>query len=327
MSKEENYITIQMKQNNNNEENISTETIIEKLNRINRFSNTLEPLIKSLAELQKSMIPTILSQNENLFNTINSVTKGIVNSFDFNQLVNITLSSKFNKIFETLSNTLSTLNLGDLSGYETEYLKKRFWVIPFEYEYKDINNLTCLTKKEFETEMIKYFNNARVKRLFSYCINEETKSDRKRLLRQVRDNYFLGNYSICITSLITYLDNITLKFIDNNSPKQHTSYKVVDSLHEYYLTHDTYQMFLKIEVLKNFYDILYQNNEELKTPKTNIINRNLISHGSKYSDKKIDFLRILNAIWYIQSIIEETELINMFVYDKKNYKLKNEEIS
>ena len=65
---------------------------------------------------------------------------------------------------------------------------------------------------------------------------------------------------------------------------------------------------------------------DLKNPQSNIINRNLISHGSKYSNKQIDTLRIINAIWYIQSIIEETNLLNMFVYDSKNkqtkYKLK-----
>ena len=97
-------------------------------------------------------------------------------------------------------------------------------------------------------------------------------------------------------------------------------------------------LILILEILKEIfyfkhqaYDKLYKNDEQLKNPQSNIINRNLISHGSKYSNKQIDTLRTINAIWYIQSLIEETNLLNMFVYDNKSkqtkYKLKSKEMN
>lgn len=332
----------------------------EYMNSIKGMSSTLSQLSKSMIDMHTSIMPSVLQQNTEFYSSLNKTAKmitdyqrtimpdiiknsiettsklsetlkTIVDSYDFGSLINIAVSSKLQTIMHGLSKTITSTHLGDLSGYETEYLNKRFWVIPYEYEYKNLNSLTKLTKNDFEKKMIKYFTKSKINRLFSECIKKEVNTDKKQLLRQVKQNYFLGNYSICLASLITYVDSLTLQLVDDNSTKQHTSYKVVDSLHDYYLSHDTYQMFLKIEVLKNFYDKLYKNDEQLKNPQSNIINRNLISHGSKYSNKKIDTLRIINAIWYIQSIIEETNLLDMFVYDNKNkqtkYKLKNKEMN
>ncbi len=330
----------------------------EYMNSIKGMSSTLSQLPKSLIDMHTSIMPNILKQNSELntslsktakmiedyqktimpdviknsieiSNKLSETIKSLVNLYDFSNLINIAVSSKLQNIMNGLSKTITSPHLGDLSGYETEYLNKRFWVIP--YEYKNINSLTKLNKNDFEKKMIKHFTKSRINRIFSECIKNEEKKDKKQLLRQVKQNYFLGNYSICLVSLITYVDSLTLQLVDDNSTKQHTSHQVVNSLHEYYLSHDTYQMFLKIEVLKNFYDKLYKNDEQLKNPQSNIINRNLISHGSKYSNKQIDTLRIINAIWYIQSLIEETNLLNMFVYDNKSkqtkYKLKSKEMN
>lgn len=353
---EKNNITIKL--DNKNEENSTKVQEIEKsMNNINGISpvlsdlskklvdmhtsaitsilqntelhSTLNKTVKMIANYQKEIIPSIIKDSIGTTSKLSEMLKSIANSYDFSKLINIAISSKLQNIMDELSKTISSAHLGDLTGYETEYLNKRYWVIPFEYEYKNINGLTKLNQKDFDQKMIKYFNKSRINRLFSECIKRETKKDKKRILRQIKQNYFLGNYSVCLASLITYVDNLTLQFVDDNSTKQHTSYKVINSLHNYYLEHDTYQMFLKIEVLKNFYDKLYNNDEELKNPKSNSMNRNLISHGAKYFNKKIDTLRILNAIWYIQTIIEETNLINMFIYDNKDknmhYKLKNKE--
>lgn len=295
------------------------------------LSTSLSKTAKMIADYQKTIMPDVIKNSIETSNKLSETIKSLVNSYDFNNLINIAVSSKLQNIMNGLSKTITSLHLGDLSGYETEYLNKRFWVIPYEYEYKNINSLTKLNKNDFEKKMIKHFTKSRINKIFSECIKNEEKKDKKQLLRQVKQNYFLGNYSICLTSLITYVDSLTLQLVDDNSTKQHTSHQVVNSLHEHYLSHDTYQMFLKIEVLKNFYDKLYKNDEQLKNPQSNIINRNLISHGSKYSNKQIDTLRIINAIWYIQSLIEETNLLNMFVYDNKSkqtkYKLKSKEMN
>lgn len=327
----------------------------EYMNSIKRMSSTLSQLSKSLIDMHTSIMPNILQQNMELSSSLSKTAKmiadyqrniipdiikinietstklsetikSLVNSYDFNNLINIAVSSKLQTILQQLSETLKTLHLGDLSGYETEYLKKRFWVIPFEYEYKNIKKLTNLSNKDFNNEMLKYFNKSRVNRLFISCIKKETKKDKKKLLRQAKQNYALGNFSICNIALITYLDSLSLKFIDSSSRCQHKSHEVVNNIHQYYEEHDTYQMYLKAEVLKNFYDIFYDSENNLKNPNSKTLNRHLSSHGTKYSDKQIDTLRLINAIWYIQSFIEETDFIDKFVYESKGkdkgYKLK-----
>ena len=327
----------------------------EYMNSIKGMSSTLSQLSKSLIDMHNSIMPSILNQNTKLYSTLDKATqiisdyqkniisdviknsigtstklsetiKSIINSYDFNNIINVAVSSKLQTIIQQLSESLKPINLGDLSGYETEYLKKRFWVIPFEYEYKNVKQLTDLSNKGFNNEMLKYFNKSRVNRLFTSCIKKETKSDKKKLLRQVKQNYILGNFSICNVALITYLDSLSLKFIDSSSRCQHKSHEVVNNIHQYYEDHDTYQMYLKAEILKNFYDILYDNENNLKNPNSKTLNRHLASHGTIYSDNKIDTLRLINAIWYIQSFTEETDFIDKFIYEskgkEKGYKLK-----
>lgn len=290
------------------------------------LSTSLSKTAKMIADYQKNIMPDVIKNSIETSNKLSETIKSLVNSYDFNSLINIAVSSKLQTILHQLSESLKPLHLGDLSGYETEYLKKRFWVIPFEYEYKNIKKLTDLSNKDFNNEMLKYFNKSRVNRLITNCIKNETKKDKKKILRQVKQNYTLGNYSICNVALITYLDSLSLKFIDSSSRCQHKSHEVVNNIHQYYEEHDTYQMYLKAEVLKNFYDILYDNENNLKNSNSKTLNRHLASHGTIYSDKKIDTLRLLNAIWYIQSFTEETDFIDKFIYESKGrdkgYKLK-----
>ena len=301
----------------------SYQPILNNINRINGFYSGLEETIKKISEMQKTIMPDIINNAIESSNKLSNNLSKIINSYNFDNLMNIAVSSKLQTTLQELTKVIKTFHVGDLSGYETEYLKNNFWVLPYDIEYKDINSLTSLSNEEFNAKMLEHFTNDRINNLVDICIKNEDKKDKKILLKQVQDNIEMGNYSICNVALINYLDGLTLNLIDESSPKKHTSHFVIDALHKYYETHDSYLMFLKVEVLLNFYNSIYES-DDLKNPTKNDVNRNTTSHGAKFSNEKIDTLRLLNAIWYIQEFIKETDFKDKFILTNSNAKEKKD---
>ena len=202
----------------------------EYMNSIKGMSSTLSQLSKSLIDMHTSIIPNALQQNMELSSSLNKTAKiiadyqkiimpnviknsiettsklsetfkSIIDSYDFSNLINIAVSSKLQSIMDGLSKTITSLHIGDLSGYETKYLNKRFWVIPYEYEYKNINSLTKLNKNDFEKKMIKHFTKSRINRIFSECIKREERkktnikaNKTKLFFRQLFYMFGLTNY-------------------------------------------------------------------------------------------------------------------------------------
>ena len=213
--------------------------------------------------------------------------------------------------------------LSTLTDKEVKILQKRFWTIPYEYNNKKIKDLDKIKNKDFENIIINHFTDDRVIRLFDEIISKEKIKNKKTTLIQAKQNFLLNNFSITNTFLITYLDSLTLKLIDKTSIHQHKSHLVIENLKDYYNENKSffekgYDTYLKICIASNFYDKLYCNVHDLKQPNNKLISRNLVSHGVKYSNSKIDCLRILNAVWFINTIIEETKMYDKFIIKKNN---------
>ena len=323
-------------------------------------------LSKVLEQQSKSITNTFLSSNYfNSLTSANSVFKSINFSPIINQITKTVydydnlgiskvvsgLNDNISEIIKSLdiSNVISTLNeslnpirnilagidfssISKLSGLDSELLKKYYWVIPFEYKYENVRRLSKYKNRmEFEKYMLRYFNDNRVKRMFNKIKKNCVNKDKKELIKQVDHSYFAGDYAICITSLITMLDGLTLQLIDPNSARQHLSYKAINDMLEYInespVTEFGYELYLKVDILNNFYLRLYNDDENLKTSSKRLLSRHLNTHGVRYINRKIDVLRLLNAIYFCQLIIEETKLQEQFTrtkQDKKYYKVLND---
>lgn len=256
------------------------------------------------------------------YNLENSV-KSIIDALDINSVFKNVSSSlnSIRKIFETID----FKNLPRLSGLDSKILDQFYWVIPFEYEYNNIQKLSkYATQKEFEEYILKYFNVNRTKRLFSKIKKQCKSKDKKELVKQVENAYFREDYAICITSLITMLDGLTLQLLEPNSENQHLSYKIIESMLNYINScppdEYSYEVYIKVDILNNFYLKLYANEKNFKMSKTKTLSRHLNSHGVRYLNKKVEVLRLLNAIYFCQSIIDETELQEMFTRNTKEKK-------
>lgn len=254
---------------------------------------------------------------------LNDNINKIVQSLDFSSIIS-GLNDSLNSVRKILSG-IDFSSLSKLSGLDSEMLKKYYWVIPFEYKYEKVRDLSKYkTRVEFEKYMLKYFNDNRIKRMFTKIKRKCISNDKKELMKQIERAFFNGDYAICITSLITMLDGLTLQLIEPNSARQHLSYRAINDMLEYIndspMTEFSYELYLKVDILNNFYLKLYTTEENLKTTNKRLLSRHINSHGVKYLNSRINVLRLLNAIYFCQLIIDETELQEQFTRTKQEKK-------
>lgn len=300
-----------------------------------------EPLIKQYSPMFRLGIDRIVKNDfsnilgvTSKFNTIDilGVSKSLTNTMQ--HLIDVLNTSN---IVKTLSDSLVGISnifkdldfssISRLSGLDSSMLDKYYWVIPFEYDYDKLKKLSKYkTRIEFEKYMLNYFNDNRIKRMFSKVRRQCKDNDKKVLLKQVESAFFNDGYAICITSLITMLDGLTLELLEPNSDVQHLSYKAINDMLEYMnecpLTEFSYELYLKVDILNNFYQKLYEDEKKFKTTKRRLLSRHINSHGVKYLNKRVEVLRLLNAICFCQQILDETKLQEQFTR-KRNEKKFN----
>lgn len=277
------------------------------------YKKSLDKITKTLKQTAESFKKYKIPSFENLFpnyDEINQRIKEIQNELlkciNIDQLREIENQSKIN-------------------GRDSHYLKEMYWTIPFEYKYENLESLrnTCKNKHDFESFMKRYHEKSRINRQFSKIRKNIKELDKKILLRQIENAYNNGDYAICITSLITILDGTTMILMDSNSDNKHNSYKIIKVIRNYINEPNEmglgYEVFLKVTILYNFYKKFYKNRDLIKE-KSNELSRHLNSHGSIYLNKKIDVLRLLDALIYTQELIKELDMDNQFIYNKKSNK-------
>ncbi|MDD4376221.1 MAG: hypothetical protein PHR25_05505 [Clostridia bacterium] len=310
-------------------QNKSLQSMTKGLNALGNFYDNiglnktyLEPII-----FQQSFFSSVLDS----INSIKALKESIgINSFmpKISEILGLqqeVMGSLFNSL-QSISEIFKNMDFSSMSklnGMDCELLKRFYWVIPFEYEYEKIENLSKYKNRiEFEKYMLKYFNNNRVKRMFYKARKQCIEKDKKALIQQIENSYLGGDYAICITSLITLLDGLTLQLIEPNSDRQHLSYRAINDMLGYIndcpANEFSYELYLKVDILNNFYMKLYEDEEKFKTTNKRMLSRHINSHGVKYLNKKIEVLRLVNTVVFCQCIINETNLQEQFTRTKKD---------
>ena len=313
---------------------LKTPEIFKKSLKLESFFKILEQQSKVIQNafntninIQKSIFDSISYYS--IISTFNNVN---YNNLSFKIVIKKLEEYSFSNIIGTLNNTLNLIKENllktniissfNLSGLDSDMLNKYYWVIPFEYEYSKVKYLSKYkTRFKFEKYMLKYFNITRIKKIFFKIKKDCINKDKKELIKQVEKAFFNEDYAICITSLITMLDGLSLQLIDSNSDRQHLSYKAISDMLNYINDNPMpkygYELYLKVDILNNFYMKLYDNTTNLKNSNKKLLSRHINSHGVKYLNNKINVLRLLNAIYFCQLIINETNLKEKFKRKKK----------
>ena len=334
--KEENKITI----SNNSETSEYSRAIKEIQDSLKMYQSPFKSIIDNY---NKSILPIITSDSylnriKLVSDSLNTIAPKItdyvnqnikylnamINSMNISNMISEYVN-KYQKMMNEVLKTIKLLPTSRISGLDSAMLNKYYWVIPFEYDYEKVKNLSKYkTRAQFENYMIKYFNQNRAKRLFNKLKRQFKEKDKKEILKQIENSYFNGDYAICITSLMTLFDGSTLILLEPNSINQHSSYKVIDEILKYIndrpLNEFGYELYLKVDILNNFIATLYKNVTNLKNSRRKLLlSRHINSHGVRYLNNKINVLRLLNALYFCNEVIKETNLQEQFTKNGKNF--------
>ena len=232
---------------------------------------------------------------------------------------------EYQKIADGILKNIGILPKSKISGYDITILDKYYWVIPFQYKFERLNKLYKYgTRIKFEKYMLKYYSDNRVKKLFTKIKHQFRETDKKNMIRQIENSYHNGDYAICITALMTLIDGATLILIHPNSWNQHKSHNAIGSLVDIMgkesASEFDYELFLRTNIINNFLNRLYPPNYDLKKGRRkNTLIRDINSHGVRYFNNKINALRLLNALYYLNEVINDINMNEQF-YSKKNEK-------
>lgn len=336
--KKESKIIVSNNDNNKSSEyDLSIKEIQDKLKMyqspfksiIDNYNKSIIPVVTSDSYLNKirlatSSLNTIAPKITNYVNQNMEYINTMINAMNISSIVSEYVD-KYQKMMKEVLKTIKLLPTSRLSGVDSTLLNKYYWVVPFEYEYVKVEKLSKYkTRVKFENYMIKYFNDNRTKRLFKRLRKQFKEIDKKELLKQIENSYFNGDYAICITSLMTLFDGSTLILLEPNSGNQHSSYKVIDEILKYIndrpLDEFGYELYLKVDILNNFIDTLYKNVINLRGSRRKLLlSRHINSHGVRYLNNKINVLRLLNALYFCNEVIEETNLKEQFTKNGKYF--------
>ena len=291
---------------------------------IDKYNKSIIPIVTSPSYINRltSMSNTFNTIIPNVVNKLNQNTEYIqkmINSMNFSNIINDYVK-QYQAVMNGVLKALKNIPTSRLNGLDSEMLDKYYWVIPFEYDYEKVRQLSKYkTRIKFEEYMMKYFNDNRVKRLFSKLRRQFKEKDKKELLKQIEHSYFSGDYAICITSLMTLFDGATLILLQPSSINQHNSHKVIDEIKKYMNESGAnefgYELYLETVILNNFILRLYENVTNLKNSRNKkLLSRHINSHGVKYLNNKINVLRLLNALYYCNEVIKSSGLEECFTY-------------
>lgn len=312
----------------------------EYMNAIRRtFDEKTLPLKKVQEQIEEATLPIKQMQEQmkiagsSLKIIQEAIPKPIFSKEQIEALNSLSIAMKqyFDKMQEPLCKLGMELSKIDfkskLNGAEVEKLSEFYWVIPYGMTNEELNELVHIENiDEFNDFIINYFDKLKIEKIILEISNNFEKEDKKEILRQVQVAMENELYSMCITSLVTVLDGLTLELLNPISTYQHKSYEAIDAMLEYIneapLSEFGYELYLKVHILNNFYSRLYANERKLKDNDKDTLSRHLNSHGVKYLNNKLDSLRILNAIYFCQEIIKETKMQDRFFMGKKKGKFK-----
>ena len=309
----DNYIII----NNSTNKNVQTQGLSadEELKQIQKYIETSG---------LKNTMETFASELKKIMSIYTNNISQVIEEMNIGKFVSEYIK-EYQKIAEGILKNIGILPKSKISGYDTTILDKYYWVIPFEYKLEKLDKLHKYgTRIKFEKYMLKYYSDSRVKKLFIKIKRQFKKTDKKNLIRQIENSYYNGDYAICITALMTLIDGATLILIHPNSWNQHKSHNAIGSLVEIMgkesANEFNYELFLRTNIINNFLNRLYPTNYDLKKGrrKTTLV-RDINSHGVRYFNNKINALRLLNAVYYLNEVINDINMNEQF-YSKRNEK-------
>lgn len=178
-----------------------------------------------------------------------------------------------------------------------------YWAWPYGITGKQIKNILekCHSEIEFDREMQKYFSKKRMIFIFKETYNQLPRHHRM-LFKQIEHSYWGRDYAIANNALMSIIDNLLKKYMyyPGNTKRK----GIMEPMINYYgiFTPKQAPFYLRMKMLSHCINFIFEqyefsNSIHVKTNKK--AHRHIAVHGLKYSNKRVDTLLLLNAIYEI----------------------------
>lgn len=258
-----------------------------------------------------------------------------INQINFDNIKKslINLSNQIDKIYSSINSDTSVLNsllqfINDPDSYYNwveycEILNSYFWILPYKITTIELSSILkkVKTEKDFDKEISKFFTKEKINNLFNDIKNKLKRKYQLKFFNQIIEAYNKRLYGLCSVGIITIIDGMLSYYIkDKGCIKRLNMFMPIIEDLESANINEIGILPLIVRMVNNNINTIYEtinfDNIEIKTHK--ICRRNPIAHGRKYSYNKIDFIMLLNTLFYVVNLQDDLSIYkNYLVYNSK----------
>jgi len=286
-----------------------------------RLIETMRPIISMQTEIISNVVQQMNPMQEiakKLSEVFKPITTQIVDNLP-------KMTSYFDELSKTLEkareNPDSLLNWIEYSEKLSEYI----WTIPYDISSDELKELTSIvnSEKEFDKYMLKYFDKAKVEKLFNEILSRIPNKHRT-IFRQIKTSFDLGNYALINTGLLSVIDELCSQFLlDKGCLKRKDILlpivEIIDNTSD-----DNFEV-IPILVLNDNINVIYETvdfNKKIKIKTNKKVRRNPSQHGKYFSNRKIDTIMLLNTIYYLLIVMDTyKQYVGKIIYVKNSTEL------
>lgn len=286
------------------------------------FNHRLIETTKPIISMQTMMISNIVQQ----INPIQEIAKKLSEVFKPITTQIVDNLPKMTSYFDELSKILekarenpdSLLNWIEYSEKLSEYI----WTIPYDISSDKLKELTSIvnSEKEFDKYMLKYFDKAKVEKLFNEILSRISKKHRT-IFKQIKVSFDLGNYALINTGLLSVIDELCSQFLFDKGclKRKNILLPIVEIIDN--TSDDNFEV-IPILVLNDNINVIYETvdfNKKIKIKTNKKVRRNPSQHGKYFSNRKIDTIMLLNTIYYLLIVMDTyKQYVGKIIYVKNS---------
>lgn len=170
-----------------------------------RLVETMKPIISMQNELISSIVKQMNPMQEiakKLSEALKPITSQVIDSLP-------KMTSYFDELSKSLEkareNPDSLLNWIEYSEKLSEYI----WTIPYDISSDELKSLTTIvnSEKEFDKYMLKYFDKAKLEKLFNELLFK-IPYRHKTILKQIKNSFYQKDYALANTGILSVIDEL-----------------------------------------------------------------------------------------------------------------------
>lgn len=283
-----------------------------------RLVETMKPIISMQNELIFNIVKQVNPMQEiakKLSEALKPITSQIIDSLPKMTSYFDELSKSWEKARE---NPDSLLNWIEYSEKLSEYI----WTIPYDISSDELKSLTTIvnSEKEFDKYMLKYFDKAKLEKLFNELLFK-IPYRHKTILKQIRNSFYQKDYALANTGILSVIDELCSQFLSDKGCLKRKDIllpivEIIDNTSD-----DNFEV-IPILVLNDNINVIYETvdfNKRIKIKTNKKVRRNPSQHGKYFSNRKIDTIMLLNTVYYLLIVMDTyKQYVGKIIYVKNS---------